>query len=258
MQLDLDFSSFVSGLDEEKGRRWQHGAAAAIDALRDITSSTWALAEALSEILWAGGDARMRNFWRAHLKEVLTWKVTQRLARLWPAFKNHPQRDMLGPYVWEFVNHDLAEDELSEVERMAKAGASPEDLRKKLDELGLAADQRRMERPYNEAAVKSTLRAWLEERGHKIEAEMILKNSRVCDLVTDEYVIEVKVALGLGTWDRAIGQLDSYYWCLPTRQRVLAFSSAAPELQFLMRQAIDNGYALLQVDCVRKTCEWLP
>lgn len=257
MQVELDFDGFVSDLDEKRARRWKHGATQALEAVRNITASTWELAAALSEMLWAGGDKRLHAFWKTHLRGVLTLKVAKRLVRLWHAFKDHPDRDMLGPDVWAFVNADLTESELSEVEGMAKNGASPEDLRTKLDQLGRAAEERRQAQPYNEDAVKARVRAWLEEQGVHVDGECTMKNGRVCDLVTPDLVIECKANLTLQNWDKAIGQVESYQWCEPNKQRALAFQSAAPELQLLMRQAGDNGYKLLRVDPATKECEWL-
>jgi hypothetical protein len=257
MQIEIDFSSFVRDLDTDRAARWLHGAECALSAVRDITSSTWALAEAMAEMLWAGGDKRLHLFWKEHLRGVLTLKVGKRLVRLWEAFKLHPDRDMLGPDVWAFIHHDLSESEMADVEAMAKSGASPEELRQKLDELGQAAADRRAAAPTNEDDIKSVVRRFLEAQGYKVEGERILRNARRCDLKTPDHVVEVKGALTLQNWDKAIGQLESYYWCEPACARVLAFGDAAPELQLLMRQAIDNGFALLRVDVVNGDCEWL-
>lgn len=256
MQVEMNFDGFVADLDEKRARRWKHGAAQALEAVRNITSSTWDLAAALSEMLWAGGDKRLHAFWKSHLRGVLTLKVAKRLVRLWQAFKTHPDRDMLGPDVWAFVNADLTEAELSEVESLAKSGASPEELRAKLDQLGQAADERRQTQPFNEDAVKAVARAWLEAQGIKVDGERVMRNGRVCDLVTDDMVIECKAFLTLQNWDKAIGQVDSYQWCEPDKDRVLAFQAAVPELDLLRRQAGDNGYKLLLVDPVSKVCEW--
>lgn len=254
MQISLDFSAYVADLDEERRERWQHGAAAAVMAVRDITSGTWDLAAAaLHEMLMAGGDTRLKRFWQTHL----SLKVALRLVRLWRAFQHHPDRDMMGPNIWAFVHHDLTEDEMAEVEQMAKAGAGADELRDKLEQLGRAADERRAARPHNEDAVKATARKWLEQQGLHVQGEYVLKNGRVCDLVTDEHVIEVKAGLNLQNWDKAVGQVDSYHWCLKPRQRVLAFESNTPDLQLLMRQALDNEYALLHVDCATGRCEWI-
>lgn len=257
MQTQFDFTAYVADLDDERRERWQHGAAAAVVAVRDITAGTWELAAALHEMLMAGGESRLKRFWQTHLQAILSLKVARRLVRLWRAFQNHPERDMMGPNIWAFVHHDLTEDELNEVEQMAKAGASADDLRDKLEQLGRAADERRAARPHNEAAVQATVQQWLEKQGTRVEPQYVLKNGRVCDLVTDEHVIEVKADLSLKNWDKAVGQVDSYHWCMKPRRRVLAFESHTPDLQLLMRQALDNDYALLRVDCQRGVCEWI-
>lgn len=257
MQIEIDFTAFVQDLDEDRAAKWLHGAAAALAAVRDITSSTWELAEAMAEMLWAGGDRRLHLFWKEHLRGLLTLRVGKRLVRLWEAFKNHPDRDMLGPDVWAFIHHDLTEAELVDVETMAKAGATPEELRQKLDELGRAADDRRAINPNSEDDIKALVRRHLELEGHVVEGERILRNGRRCDLKTPAHVVEVKAVLNLVNWDKAIGQLDSYHWCEPQCQRVLAFGDAAPELQLLMRQATDNGFRMLRVDTARGECEWL-
>lgn len=257
MQVEFDFEGFITDLDEKRARRWKHGAAQAIQAVRGLTAQTWELAAALSEMMWAGGDKRLHAFWKAHLRGVLTLKVAKRLIRLWHAFKNHPDRDMIGPDVWAFVNSELTEQELSDVEGMAKTGASPEELRAKLEQLGRAAEERRQAHPFNEDAVKASVRTWLEAQGIRVDGERTMNNGRVCDLVTDSLVIECKSNLSLQNWDKAIGQVDSYQWADPDKVRVLAFQSATPELQLLMHQAGDNGYKLLLVDPASKECEWL-
>jgi hypothetical protein len=257
MQIELELNVFVEDLDEKRARRWKHGASAALEAVRNISAQTWELAAALSEMLWAGGDKRLHAFWKQFLRGVLTLKVAKRLVRLWHAFKNHPDRDMLGPDVWAFVNADLTESELSDVEGMAKAGATPEELRARLEQIGRAAEDRRAAQPYNEDAVKARVREWLEAQGVRVDGEVAMANGRVCDLVTDSLLIECKAALTLQNWDKAIGQVDSYQWCQPQKSRALAFQAAAVELQLLMRQAADNGYKLLRVDPATKDCEWL-
>lgn len=256
MQIEIGFEEFVRDLDDEHAHRWIHGAEAALAAVRDITTSTWTLAEAMAEMLWAGGDRRLHLFWKQHLRGVLTLKVGKRLVRLWEAFKLHPDRDMLGPDVWAFIHHELTEAELVDVETMAKNGASPEDLRQKLDEMGRAADGRRAAMPNNEDDIKALVRRFFENEGHHVEGERILRNGRRCDLKTPVHVVEVKAALSLQNWDKAIGQLDSYHWCEPNCERVLAYGGAAPELDLLMRQAADNGFRLLRADTAAGACAW--
>ncbi len=256
MQMQIDFAEFVQDLDSDSAERWLHGASAALAAVRDITTSTWDLAAAMAEMLWAGGDRRLHLFWKQHLRGVLTLKVGKRLVRLWEAFKQHPDRDMLGPDVWAFIHHDLSESELVDVETMAKNGATPEELRDKLDELGRAADARRAATPSNEDDIKAHVRRFFETMCGKVEGERILRNGRRVDIKTPDHVVEVKALLSLQNWDKAIGQLDSYHWCEPACARVLAFGDATPDLKLLMRQAIDNGFMLLRVDAASGACEW--
>ncbi|HQR22435.1 MAG TPA: hypothetical protein PKV98_16325 [Burkholderiaceae bacterium] len=257
MQTTFDFSEFVQDLPADKAEKWERGAGNALEAVRDITASTWKLASALAAMFVAGGDQRFHNFWRVHLRGSLTLKVCKRLVRLWHAFRNHPERDLLGPDIWAFVNQDLPEEELRAVEEMAQTGASREELREKLEQVKQKLDERASGGYQSEDDIKSVVRRWFERQGHKVRGEAVLQNGRTPDLVTEEFVIEIKRKLGLASWDKAIGQVDSYYWCEPAKTRVLAcaeFESAT--LEILARQAIDNGYRILLVHVESGECAW--
>jgi hypothetical protein len=90
-------------------------------AVRTLTESTWALAAALSELLLAGDESYRHEFWKGHIRRMPTITVAKRLVRAWHAFQQHPDRDVLGPDVWCFVNSDLDDAEFEALLDLARA-----------------------------------------------------------------------------------------------------------------------------------------